>query len=86
MREAFGKIDVLVCNAAFQMTHEHIGQFPDDQVILKADGFPTYHLAVVVGGTFGVVLWVVAAIMLATGIVRVCPLYLPFKISTNKGA
>ena len=23
--------------------------FPDDQVILKADGFPTYHLAVVVG-------------------------------------
>ncbi len=43
-------------------------------------------LAVVVGGTFGVVLWVVAAIMLATGIVRVCPLYLPFKISTNKGA
>ena len=43
-------------------------------------------LAVVVGGTFGVVLWVVAAIMLATGIVRVCSLYLPFKISTNKGA
>ncbi len=43
-------------------------------------------LAIVVGGTFGVVLWVVAAIMLATGIVRVCPLYLPFKISTNKGA
>ena len=43
-------------------------------------------LAVVVGGTFGVVLWVVAAIMLATGIVRVCPLSLPFKISTNKGA
>ena len=43
-------------------------------------------LAVVGGGTFGVVLWVVAAIMLATGIVRVCPLYLPFKISTNKGA
>ena len=43
-------------------------------------------LAVVVGGTFGVVLWVVAAIMLATGIVCVCPLYLPFKISTNKGA
>ena len=43
-------------------------------------------LAAVVGGTFGVVLWVVAAIMLATGIVSVCPLYLPFKISTNKGA
>ena len=43
-------------------------------------------LAVVVGGTFGVVLWIVAAIMLVTGIVRVCPLYMPFKFSTNKGA
>ncbi len=31
--KALGGVDVLVCNAAFQMTHEHIGQFPDDQVI-----------------------------------------------------
>ena len=43
-------------------------------------------LAIVVGGTFGVVLWIVAAIMLVTGVVRVCPLYLPFKISTNKNS
>ncbi len=35
-------------------------------------------------GAFAIVLWVVAAIMLVTGLVRVCPLYLPFKISTNK--
>ena len=37
-------------------------------------------------GTLAIVLWVVAAIMLATGLVRVCPLYMPFKISTNKKA
>lgn len=38
----------------------------------------------VVKGTFAIVLWVVAAIMLVTGLVRVCPVYMPFKISTNK--
>jgi type IV secretory pathway TrbD component len=35
-------------------------------------------------GALAIVLWIVAAIMLVTGVVRVCPLYLPFKISTNK--
>jgi NAD(P)-dependent dehydrogenase (short-subunit alcohol dehydrogenase family) len=29
--EAFGKIDVLVSNAAFQMTHETIDEIPDDE-------------------------------------------------------
>ena len=39
---------------------------------------------VVKSGAFAIVLWIVAAIMLVTAIVRVCPLYLPFGISTNK--
>ena len=37
-------------------------------------------------GALASVLWIVAAIMLVTGVVRVCPLYLPFKISTNKNS
>lgn len=39
---------------------------------------------VVKSGVFAIVLWIVAAIMLVTALVRVCPLYLPFGISTNK--
>ncbi|MCC2592693.1 SDR family oxidoreductase [Tessaracoccus sp. OS52] len=31
--ELLGGIDVLVCNAAFQMTHDEIGEFPDEQVV-----------------------------------------------------
>jgi type IV secretory pathway TrbD component len=57
-----------------------------DRMIRIAIAIVAAILAVVVGGTFGVVLWIVAAIMLVTGIVRVCPLYMPFKFSTNKGA
>ena len=57
-----------------------------DRMISIAIAIVAAILAVVVGGTFGVVLWIVAAIMLVTGIVRVCPLYMPFKFSTNKGA
>jgi type IV secretory pathway TrbD component len=37
-------------------------------------------------GALAIVLWIVAAIMLVTGVVRVCPLYLPFKINTNKNS
>ena len=57
-----------------------------DRMIRIAIAIVAAILAVVVGGTFGIVLWIVAAIMLVTGIVRVCPLYLPFKISTNKNS
>ena len=39
---------------------------------------------VVKSGALAIVLWIVAAIMLVTALVRVCPLYLPFGISTNK--
>ena len=36
-------------------------------------------------GTLGVVLMAVGAILLLTSLVRLCPLYLPFRIRTNKG-
>ena len=37
-----------------------------------------------VTGTLAIVLGVVAGIFVLTSFVRVCPLYLPFGISTNK--
>lgn len=37
-------------------------------------------------GALAIVLWIVAAIMLLTAVVRFCPLYLPFKINTNKNS
>ncbi|HWB64918.1 MAG TPA: DUF2892 domain-containing protein [Chitinophagales bacterium] len=35
-------------------------------------------------GTLGIVLLVLAGIFVVTGFVRFCPLYLPFRINTNK--
>jgi hypothetical protein len=37
----------------------------------------------VVSGTFGVILWVLAVILVLTSAVSFCPIYLPFKISTK---
>jgi len=38
----------------------------------------------VIGGTLGIVLLIVAGVFVLTSVVRVCPLYLPFGISTCK--
>jgi hypothetical protein len=35
-------------------------------------------------GTLGIVLLIIAGILLATSLVSVCPLYIPFKLSTRK--
>lgn len=40
----------------------------------------------VISGTVALVLGIVAVIFLATSFVSWCPAYLPFKISTRKGA
>lgn len=37
-----------------------------------------------VSGALGIILLVLAVIFLLTGFISFCPLYLPFKISTNK--
>lgn len=37
-----------------------------------------------ISGTLGIILLVLAGIFLLTSIISVCPLYLPFKIKTNK--
>ncbi|MDP4208243.1 MAG: DUF2892 domain-containing protein [Bacteroidota bacterium] len=38
----------------------------------------------VISGTLGIILMVLAAIFILTSIISVCPLYLPFRLSTNK--
>ena len=35
--ERFGRIDVLVNNAAFQMTHEHLEDIPDEEWVMTFD-------------------------------------------------
>ncbi|MCB0102122.1 MAG: DUF2892 domain-containing protein [Anaerolineales bacterium] len=42
-------------------------------------------LSGIVAGTLGTVLLVLAVIFTLTSILAFCPLYLPFKINTNKG-
>ncbi len=38
----------------------------------------------VVTGTIGIILLVVAGIFILTSVLGICPLYLPFKLSTRK--
>ena len=38
----------------------------------------------VISGTLALILGILAVIFLATSLIGVCPLYLPFKISTKK--
>ena len=38
----------------------------------------------VITGVFGIVLVILAAVFVLTSFVGTCPLYLPFKINTNK--
>jgi K+-transporting ATPase A subunit len=38
----------------------------------------------VITGVFGIVLVILAAVFVLTSLIGTCPLYLPFKINTNK--
>ena len=51
------------------------------RLILAAVGAVLYFTGTVTG-TWGLVLVILAAVLLLTSIFAVCPLYLPFKIST----
>jgi hypothetical protein len=37
-----------------------------------------------ISGLVAIILGILAVVFLVTGLVRFCPLYLPFKLSTNK--
>ena len=45
--DLLGGLDVLVCNAAYQMTHSELADFPDDQVVrtFETNVFSTFWLA-----------------------------------------
>jgi uncharacterized membrane protein len=45
--------------------------------------FALLYFTGIVSGTFGIVLLVLAAVFALTAIVMVCPLYLPFGLSTR---
>jgi hypothetical protein len=39
-----------------------------------------------ISGTLGLVLIILAVVFILTSLIRICPLYLPFGLKTNKGA
>ncbi len=45
---------------------------------------PVLYFTNIISGTWAIILGILAAILLLTSFVGVCPLYLPFKISTRK--
>ena len=52
--------------------------------LLIAVVFTVLFLNHVITGVFGIVLVILAAVFVLTSFVGTCPLYLPFKINTNK--
>lgn len=57
-----------------------------DQVIriLFAVLIAVLYFTNIISGTLAIVLLVLAAVFILTGFIGFCPLYLPFKINTNK--
>ncbi len=51
--------------------------------LILAAVFAALNLFGVVGGTLGIILWVLAAVFILTSFVSFCPLYWPFKLSTR---
>jgi hypothetical protein len=52
--------------------------------LLVAAVIVVLYLVNVITGTLAIILLVLAAVFLVTSILSLCPLYLPFKISTRK--
>jgi len=52
--------------------------------VVVAAIFAYLYFGGIVTGTLGIVLLVLGAVFLLTAVVAFCPLYVPFKISTNK--
>ena len=52
--------------------------------IVVAIALAVLYFMKIIPGTLGIVLLVVAVVFVLTSLISFCPLYLPFKISTNK--
>jgi hypothetical protein len=55
-----------------------------DRVIRIILGIVLLLAALLSYGTLAIVLWVLGAIAFLTGIIGICPFYLPFKINTRR--
>jgi uncharacterized membrane protein len=57
-----------------------------DRIVRAIVGIGLLLLAfLVVTGVWQIVFWIVAAILLITAVVGICPAYMPFHFSTKKG-
>ena len=65
---------------------KNIGGFDKVVRILIAAVVATLYLVHAISGVAAIVLGALAGILLLTSLVSLCPLYLPFGISTRKGA
>lgn len=52
--------------------------------ILIAVAIATLYFTDVISGTLALVLLIISGILLITGLVGICPLYMPFRLSTRK--
>ncbi|NMC46409.1 MAG: DUF2892 domain-containing protein [Chloroflexi bacterium] len=52
--------------------------------VVLAALFAYLYFGGIVGGTWGIVLLVLAGVFVLTSIIAFCPIYVPFKISTYK--
>ena len=52
--------------------------------IIVAAGIGLLYFSGIINGTWAIVLGVLAVVFVLTSLVRVCPLYLPFGISTRR--
>jgi fatty acid desaturase len=52
--------------------------------VVLAALFAYLYFSGIVGGTWGIVLLVLAGVFVLTSIIAFCPIYVPFKISTYK--
>jgi hypothetical protein len=67
----------------FQMKR-NMGNIDRIARVVLAAVFAWLYFGGIVTGTLGIVLVVLGAVFLLTATVAFCPLYLPFKLSTNK--
>jgi len=63
---------------------KNIGKADKTIRILLALVFFMLYLAGITSGILGIILIALAVIFVFTGLVRFCPLYLPFRINTGK--
>ena len=63
---------------------QNIGKIDRIIRLILAITFTGLFLGKLVTGTVGIILVLLSAVFLVTGMVKFCPIYFPFKINTNR--